>query len=415
MPVTARSAAGLTLVLLAPALLSADTIRLTNGRVIEADRAWYEGAEVRYEKGGGTFGLPRTLVQSLDQKTPAATTSDPEIARARELLGRDPAEAVAVLEKALARDAHSVPALQVLAEAYLALGDFHAARQTAEAAERLDDRNAHSRALLGDALSGLGDRAGAEAAYQKSLRLHPDAAVERKLKALAGPGSAAPAHGAEFRIRYDGTVNEPLGMAVLETLTAARAEYTARLGFQPENPITVVLQTAAEFQEAHVPGWAEGINDGAIRVPVRGLERLSPRLSAVLRHELAHSFVTERTGGNCPTWLQEGIAQWLEGGDPAREDAALAAVARAGHLLPLLTLEGPFQSLSQSDAALAYAESLSSVAHILRRRGEPGVVRLLSALTDRLPSDEALPVALALSYPELQKSWDEHLRHADGK
>ena len=31
----------------------ADTITLTNGRVIEADRAWVEGKEVRYEKDGG--------------------------------------------------------------------------------------------------------------------------------------------------------------------------------------------------------------------------------------------------------------------------------------------------------------------------------------------------------------------------
>jgi len=55
------------------------------------------------------------------------------------------------------------------------------------------------------------------------------------------------------------------------------------------------------------------------------------------------------------------------------------------------------------------------VAHILRQSGEIGLVRLLSALGDRTPSEEALPVALALSYPELQKSWGDALRVADGK
>jgi hypothetical protein len=51
----------------------------------------------------------------------------------------------------------------------------------------------------------------------------------------------------------------------------------------------------------------------------------------------------------------------------------------------------------------------------LRRRGDAGVVRLLAALGDGLPSEEALPVALALSYPEFQKSWEDHLRSSPSR
>ena len=238
--------------------------------------------------------------------------------------------------------------------------------------------------------------------------------MRRKL----GDVSAAPARptqGAQFRIRYDGGVNEPLGTAVLEALTAAYAEYAKRLGFHPDDPVTVLLQMGTAFQQdSRTPEWAEGVNDGMIRVPVLGLDRPSPRLVQVLRHELAHSFLAARTGGNCPTWLQEGVSQWLEGGDPDRDDAVVARAAREGRLLPLLTLEGPFQSLPPMDLALAYSESLSAVAHVLRKRGEAGVVRLLAALSDRLPSEEAMPVALALSYPEFQKSWEEYLNGAVG-
>ncbi len=42
-------------------------------------------------------------------------------------------------------------------------------------------------------------------------------------------------------------------------------------------------------------------------------------------------------------------------------------------------------------------------------------MRLLAALGDRLPAEEALPVALALSYPEFQKSWEDYLQGADAK
>ena len=47
--------------------------------------------------------------------------------------------------------------------------------------------------------------------------------------------------------------------------------------------------------------------------------------------------------------------------------------------------------------------------HILRRRGEAGVVRLLAALGDGFPAEEALHISLALTYAELQKSWERQL------
>jgi len=400
------------LLVAASAGASADTITLTNGRVIEADRAWFEGNEVRYQKNGGVYGLPKTLVVRVDSHSVAAASADPDVVKARErLAAQDPVEATRLVRVALGRDPDSLAALQTLAEALLALGDARSARDAAQRAVRIDDRDPRSRALLGDAYAGMGDRAGAEEQYRRSLLLRPDPAVQRRLEEVAPP-PARPAQGAQFRIRYDGGVNEPLGKAVLDVLSKAYDDYTRRLGFRPEDPVVVLLMMETGIPEGRVPEWAAGLNDGTIRVPLRGLDRMTPRLTTVLRHELAHSFIAARTGGNCPTWLQEGISQWLEGGDPNREDPTVAALAHEGRLMPLLTLEAPFQTLAPADIAPAYAESLSAIAHILRRSGPDGVVRLLAALGDRLPSEEALPTALALSYPEFQKSWEDYLRGA---
>ena len=387
--------------------MQADTITLTNGRVIEADRTWYEGTQLRYEKNGGVYGLPRTLVQSVDQRATGAA-ADPALAHARErMLSGDAPGAVRLLRGMITRDSRSVVALQALAEAQLAMGDAPAARDSAARAAALDDNDPRSHALVGDALAALGEPLGAQDAYRRSLKLRPDVALERKLGALATAPSASRA---QFRLRYDGGINEPLGTAVLEVLGGAYDNYAARLRFRPEDPITVVLELGTSLQDPRAPEWAAGLNDGTIHVPLRGMERLSVALVAVLRHELAHSFIRARTGGNCPTWLQEGISQWLEGGDPRREDAVVAAAARQGRLLPLFTLEGPFQSLPPEQIGLAYAESLSAVAQIVRTRGEPAIVRLLAGLGDRLPAEEALPVALALSYQEFQQSWEDALK-----
>jgi len=403
----ARSFAVLAWLLVFPAL--GDTITLKNGHVIEADRAWYQGSQLYYERNGATFGVPRDLVVKLEQRAAPDPATDPDVEQARrQLAGGDPIGATRRLRAAVARDPRSLPAWQALAEACLAIGDARAARDAAAQAVRLAPRSPRSQALLGDAATAMGDRPGAYAAYRQSLELRDDAEVRRKLGDVA-PAPAEPSRGAEFRLRYDGGVNEPLGNAVLKQLTEAYLEFTRRLGGSPPDPITVVLKTGERLSEEGVPLWADGINDGEIRVPVQGLAAPTPRLLRVLRHELAHSFIAARTGGNCPVWLQEGISQWLEGGDPGREDARLAALARKAALVPLVTLEGPFDSLGATDAAVAYAQSLSAVNFILVRSGEAGLVRVLSALGDRMPSEEAIPVALALSYPELQKAWTDSL------
>jgi tetratricopeptide (TPR) repeat protein len=389
------------------AAAGADSIELNNGHVIEADRAWFEGTQVRYQKDGGVYGIPRSLVRRV--QTESGQTLDPDLARGRERLGaNDPVEAVRLLRQVVARDPRSLPGLQALADAYIALGDPRSARDVAQRAVALDPKAARSHEMLGDALAALGDRAGAQGAYQNSLNLRPDPQVERKLADVA-PAPANAGGGARFRLRYDGGVNEPVGVAVLAALDAAYADYSRLLGFRPDDAIEVILQTEAAFKDANAPEWAAGLNDGTIRVPLRGMDKPTPELLAVLRHELAHSFVAARTRGNCPTWLQEGISQWLEGGDPARGDQQLAAMAHQRTLPSLLSLEAPFHTMTGPDAVIAYEASLSGVAHIIRLRKEAGLLRLLAALSDGLPSEEALPVATALSYPEFQQSWREYL------
>ena len=255
----------------------------------------------------------------------------------------------------------------------------------------------------------LADFVGAREQYRMSLELDPQPRVQRKLDTVFA--SAASSSSARLQIRYDGASDQPLGLAVLRVLDLAWAEYEKRLGFAPAQAVTVVLETATSFRDTtRAPEWAAAWNDGTIRVPVAGLQAPTPGLVRVLRHELAHSFVASRAGASCPTWLHEGIAQWLEGRDAQREDAELAKLAARKPLPRLESLESPFVRLTEAQATTAYAESLSAVAHIVRRRGERGLRRLIDALADGHPAAEALPVALAVSYGELQRDWETHLR-----
>ena len=394
--------------LLIAARAGADSIVLTSGRVITADEAWYEADELRYRQDGSLFRVPRQAVARVETASGKALT-DPDVSRSRERLASgDPDEALRLARLAVFRDGSSAPALQALAAAQLALGDAPRARQSAEAALTAGATGAPLRELLGDAVAEMGDFAAAAENYRAALAQDPQPRLQAKLDALVA--TAGSASSARLRLQYDGGADEPLGLAVLRVLDGAWEQYRGRLGFSPQQPVTVVLQTAAVFRDTtRAPEWATAWNDGIIRVPVAGLTGLNPELVRVLRHELAHSFVRARAGAGCPTWLQEGIAQWLEGGDPGREDAGLARLARLGRLDRIEALEPPFVGMPQADALRAYATSLSAVAHVLRRHGEAGLRRIIDALADGHPAAEALPIAIAMSYGELQRDWERYL------
>jgi hypothetical protein len=334
---------------------------------------------------------------------------DPDVRRSRErLAGGQPEEALRHARLALFRQPQSVAALQALAAAQIALGDATRARATVTEALSLEPGSPLSLELLGDVLVEAGDFAAARDQYRLAAEAAPQPRVHKKLEAL-GPVSGS-VSSARFRIRFDGASDEPLGLAVLNVLDQAWEDHERRLGFAPDLPVSVVLQTAQAFQDTtRAPGWAAAWNDGTIRVPVMGLDRPTPTLVRVLRHEVAHSFVAARTGANCPTWLQEGLAQWLEGGDPGREDATLANIARASALPRLDSLEQAFVGLSEAQAQVAYAESLSAVAYIVKHYGEDGLRRLIAALATGLKAAEALPAAIGLSYADLQRAWEQRL------
>ena len=92
-----------------------------------------------------------------------------------------------------------------------------------------------------------------------------------------------------------------------------------------------------------------------------GSPRVTPELARVLKHELAHSFINQLSGGRCPQWLNEGIAQAMEPKSLSSNGNRLARLFRSQHEIPFNSLEGSFMGFSPLEAALAYDESLAAV------------------------------------------------------
>ena len=158
------------------------------------------------------------------------------------------------------------------------------------------------------------------------------------------------------------------------------------------------------------PAWTAALNDGKLRIPVEGLTGVTPELSRVLKHELAHSFIRQATNGKCPVWLNEGFAQLVEPQSAARYRSQLARIFEEGRQAPLKALEGSFIGYDSSHAAVAYVESLAYVEYIRDTYGINRVADIMRYLTEGQSPEEALKSATHDDYAELEEEFARHLR-----
>jgi hypothetical protein len=146
---------------------------------------------------------------------------------------------------------------------------------------------------------------------------------------------------------------------------------------------------------------------------VQGLSAVTPELARVLRHELTHSFVGQKTHGRSPTWVQEGVAQYMEGRRSASSAGEILSLAERGTKPRLESLEGSWMGLSGFSASLAYAWSLAAIETIVSQGSTSDISRLLDRISTEPSTEEALRQALHSDYSDLDQQTLAFLRHED--
>jgi tetratricopeptide (TPR) repeat protein len=288
-----------------------------------------------------------------------------------------------------------------------------------ERARRVSPNNPDVAKLAGWAYYGLNKLNEAVAEWKRALALRPDpevqAALDKAQRDKQEEESYKENESAHFTLRYSGTAEPALARDVLRTLETHFAAIESELNFTPPDSIGVVLYTQQAFSDiTRAPGWAGALNDGRIRVPVQGLSSVTPELSRVLKHELTHSFVNQKTRGHVPTWIQEGLAQWMEGKRSTENAETLAQIFQQGHGASLGQLEGPWMSLSGDVAAYAYAWALANIEYIVENGGMGDVERILDRLASGMSTEAALREVLHSDYNDLMQSTADYLRKTYG-
>jgi len=212
-------------------------------------------------------------------------------------------------------------------------------------------------------------------------------------------------------VRHDGRASRSL----LAYLEQTYDDLARQFGDAPRQNIVVILYTdQAFFDVTQAPSWMGALNDGKLRIPLRGLDLVTGELARVLRHELTHSFINYLSRGRAPVWLQEGVAQMMEGRSISINGRVLAQGFAAGAYIPLNGLEGSFGNFSAPEAAIAYVESLAFVTYIVHTYGFSDVVRILQRIAEGSSTEVALRATIHSGYDGLQSDVTAWLKKTYG-
>jgi len=272
---------------------------------------------------------------------------------------------------------------------------------------------------LGLVYYDIGNLPAAMESWDRALELDPENKFVRDMEAKARRESAVEAHmGKEFSsmfvISYDEGTKSDLADAVLDTLETAYNRVGSDFSCFPAARIPVILYTRKDYRLVTAgPEWSGGLYDGKVRLPIGGAAEISPVLRAVLFHEYTHVVVGEITGDNCPTWLNEGLAEYEGRKEYSPPTPELEKAAVSDGLLAFAGLEQSMSSLGKKDAVLAYQQSYSLVSFMISAYGLHKVRDILVNLGRGMQIDAAISKAFAdygLTFGGIQDEWRSYLR-----
>ena len=442
---------------------SADVIHLKNGRKIWADHVREDGTHVEYEIGEDSYKISKSSVErieaggiapayasarsqesakdlpvfvpedglaghddlagkvvhdgkvDLDALTGLEKEGKPELsATAYFLAGKHEFEhgnlpqARRHFETALRFQSDNSTILNYYAMALTRSGNAAAALSYAERSARANPNSADAFTVLGYVMFSADHTKDAIRAWKRSLELRPDSVVEQYLakaqREVNTEADFSQKESSHFTLRYEGKqTSEQLRRELIATLESEYDDLVRQLGVAPRASIPVILYTErAFFDVTQAPSWSGAVNDGKLRIPISGVSSMTSDLARVLKHELAHSFVNQASGGRCPTWLNEGIAQAVEGKSLASNGRRLSQLFRAQKAISYNMLEGGFMRFSTVEAVVAYAESLAAVQYINETYGMSDVERILERIGQGASSEAALRATIHSDYGQLE-------------
>ncbi|MCK4761570.1 MAG: hypothetical protein KAW12_05170 [Candidatus Aminicenantes bacterium] len=198
-----------------------------------------------------------------------------------------------------------------------------------------------------------------------------------------------------FKVFFSKEEHSDIERDILGILKEAYRVIGRQIDFYPTGPISIYLYNEKDFFDVtRAPGWAGGLYDGKIRIPIHGIQGVSREtLKRILFHEYTHALVHAITP-ECPLWINEGLAEYF-----STEDRRTI-----GQILPLESIEYRFPSDTRG-VLVAYIESFSAVTYLIERFRLYRIKELLQAFAKGEKIDEAFDSASLPAYEKFKRTW----------
>jgi len=308
---------------------------------------------------------------------------------------------------------------QVLGSLLLDRGDFAAAAELLEQALRADPTRDDVGLALAQAYTELDQRSHALDALLRvrdagSAGTAVNTMIDRLSREVDAEWDFMRVETPHFHLDFNGDVAAHTVEFVAAHLDEAYADVAAKLGVYLDEPARAVLYADEDFHTlTQTPDWTQGVFDGRIKIPLRGLAENEPTLPTVLRHEYAHHVIAELSGDRCPVWLNEGIAMWAE---ELADERLLWAEERVldATLAPLRQLQQSFARLDEANAELAYAHSYLAVRRLADDFGSAALVDLLRGLGEGRSFESEFSSVFGRNFQSFERTFAAELAQTYG-
>lgn len=296
---------------------------------------------------------------------------------------------------------------------------YEPAREAVQQALEADPELVQAHVLLGEIEYTTQHLKRAKAAWARALELDP---TQQELATRLGQlEQELPVESefdrlqqAYFDLRYEDQVERPVGFDVRSILRQARRLVGSDFSHWPRYKLVVLLYSAKSFRalRQETPEWLAGQYDGKIRLPLPGEGLDLELVKQILLHEYTHALVHDLAGGRCPTWFNEGLAEYEGARYGPRRTERLAEAVANHQLVPWSELDRHFSlDLPMEQVALAYQESHSIVRYLAERYGFWRIRNVLKAVGQGEWLERVMEREFRTPVDRLESRWRDWLPH----
>jgi len=205
---------------------------------------------------------------------------------------------------------------------------------------------------------------------------------------------------------------------VVSALKAVHHELSGMFGPIPAFKTSIRLTDQDSFHRSTgAPTWTNALYyRGQILIPLSLTE--DPDIDNVrrsVRHEYTHAVINALSAGRAPGWLDEGIAQWIEGEENPALRPALARWLQDNDPVPLSLMQGGFTKMSADMVPAAYAQSLFSATVVINTFGFGDIRTYLESLKQGMDKDAAFAYGFSLDTASFERRLGRTLRSWERK